>query len=98
MTFLSDAVCLPDVNVWTAAASDRHEHHATARQWFDSALCPVCFCRVTQMAFLGLLTNPKGHERGGPESGRGDRGFTVNCFPTNACASKQNRAISKTWS
>src|SRR5688572_7208553 len=31
MTFSLDAVCLPDVNVWIAAASDRHEHHATAR-------------------------------------------------------------------
>lgn len=59
MTSSADAVCLPDVNVWIAAVSDRHEHHATARQWFDSASAPICFCRVTQMAFLRLLTNPK---------------------------------------
>jgi uncharacterized protein len=59
MTFLADAVSLPDVNVWIAAASDRHEHHATARQWFDSTSAPICFCRVTQMAFLRLLTNRK---------------------------------------
>ena len=59
MTFSADAVCLPDVNVWIAAASDRHEHHATTRQWFDSASAPIRFCRVTQMAFLRLLTNPR---------------------------------------
>ena len=59
MTFPADGVSLPDVNVWIAAASDRHEHHATARQWFDSASAPICFCRVTQMAFLRLLTNRK---------------------------------------
>src|SRR6266542_3272954 len=59
MTFSPDAVCLPDVNVWIAAVSDRHEHHAAARQWFDSSSAPICFCRVTQMAFLRLLTNPK---------------------------------------
>ena len=57
MTSSADAVCLPDVNVWIAAASDRHEHHAAARQWFDPVSGPVCFCRVTQMAFLRLLTN-----------------------------------------
>ncbi len=59
MTLLADAFSLPDVNVWIAAASDRHEHHATARQWFDATPAPICFCRVTQMAFLRLLTNPK---------------------------------------
>jgi len=59
MIFSADTVCLPDVNVWIAAASDRHEHHTAARQWFDSASGSVCFCRLTQMAFLRLLTNPK---------------------------------------
>jgi predicted nucleic acid-binding protein len=48
MTSSADAVCLPDVNVWIAAVSDRHEHHAAARHWFDSAFAPVCFRRVTQ--------------------------------------------------
>jgi uncharacterized protein len=59
MKFSADAACLPDVNVWIAAVSDRHEHHATVRQWFDSTSAPISFCRVTQMAFLRLLTNPK---------------------------------------
>jgi predicted nucleic acid-binding protein len=57
MTFSVDSTCLPDVNVWIAIAAD--EHHATAGQWFDTVSVPVCFCRVTQMAFLRLLTNPK---------------------------------------
>ena len=59
MTFSADSGRLPDVNVWIAIAADRHVHHDFARQWFDSAVAPVCFCRVTQMAFLRLLTNPK---------------------------------------
>jgi hypothetical protein len=59
MTFSADSGRLPDVNVWIAIAADRHVHHDLARQWFDSAVAPVCFCRVTQMAFLRLLTNRK---------------------------------------
>ena len=59
MPFSADSGRLPDVNVWIAIAADRHVHHDFARQWFDSAVAPVCFCRVTQMAFLRLLTNPK---------------------------------------
>lgn len=59
MILPADVVFLPDVNVWIAAVSDRHVLHAAARQWFDSASAPICFCRVTQMAFLRLLTNPK---------------------------------------
>jgi len=50
---------LADVNVWIAIASDRHEHHNAARQWFDSCIAPVVFCRIAQMAFLRLLTNRK---------------------------------------
>ena len=54
-----DGGCLPDVNVRIALVSDRHEHHAIARSWFDSVVGPVLFCRVTQMAFFRLLTNGK---------------------------------------
>ena len=59
MTYSADSGSFPDVNVWIAIAADRHVHHDLARQWFDSAVAPVCFCRVTQMAFLRLLTNRK---------------------------------------
>jgi len=50
----------PDVNVWIALTSERHFHHAVAARWFaglgeDSRLC---FCRITQLSLLRLLTTP----------------------------------------
>jgi toxin-antitoxin system PIN domain toxin len=50
---------LPDVNVWLALCSDRHEHHDAAAAWLDAVRAPLYFCRVTQMALLRLLSNPK---------------------------------------
>ena len=47
-----------DVNVWLAAAWARHEHHPVAKRWIDDAEDELAFCRVTQMAFLRLITNP----------------------------------------
>ena len=49
---------LLDVNVWLAAAWARHEHHPVAKRWIDDAEDELAFCRVTQMAFLRLITNP----------------------------------------
>jgi len=51
---------LVDVNVWVALAYDRHVHHTAARNWFEP-LGPdqALFCRLTQLAFLRLLTNPR---------------------------------------
>ena len=49
---------IPDVNVWLAAAWGRHSRHATAKRWLDAESGEVGFCRVTQMSFLRLLTNP----------------------------------------
>ena len=49
---------LLDVNVWLAAAWARHAHHPVAKRWFDAAEDELAFCRVTQMAFLRLITNP----------------------------------------
>ena len=48
----------PDVNVWLAMTAAAHEHHRIAVQWFDrlDAMSRVCFCRVTQMSLLRLLT------------------------------------------
>ncbi|HWE53677.1 MAG TPA: TA system VapC family ribonuclease toxin [Bryobacteraceae bacterium] len=52
---------MPDVNVWIALAAELHIHHRLVRGWFgrfgndDS----VSFCRVTQLGFLRLLTNPR---------------------------------------
>jgi uncharacterized protein len=50
---------LLDVNCWIAAAARRHRHHPEAKSWIDAATSPLVFCRVTQMAFLRLVTNPK---------------------------------------
>jgi toxin-antitoxin system PIN domain toxin len=51
---------LLDVNTWLALTFDSHVHHPSAKAWFDaqpsSAVC--AFCRLTQMGFLRLATNP----------------------------------------
>jgi len=51
---------LPDVNVWIALADELHVHHRLVRGWFDRFGNDdrVSFCRVTQLGFLRLLTNP----------------------------------------
>jgi toxin-antitoxin system PIN domain toxin len=49
---------LPDVNVWLAASWARHSGHDAARTWMESEEEDLAFCRVSQMAFLRLLTNP----------------------------------------
>jgi uncharacterized protein len=52
--------CLPDVNVWIALTVAEHVHHGPAKQWFESPEQEqIAFCRVTQMGFLRLLTNPR---------------------------------------
>ena len=50
---------LCDVNVWLALTLSGHAHAAAARRWFDQMAVPgsVLFCRVTQQAYLRLLTN-----------------------------------------
>ena len=51
---------LVDANVWLALIAKDHFHHRDAMRWFDDQLNSSCvFCRVTQMAFLRHLTNPK---------------------------------------
>jgi toxin-antitoxin system PIN domain toxin len=53
-------ICLPDVNVWLALASNRHVHHDIAKIWFASLdRGEAAFCRITQMGFLRLLTNSR---------------------------------------
>lgn len=49
---------LVDVNVWLAAAWAGHPRHEIAKAWVDSQEQDLAFCRVTEMAFLRLLTNP----------------------------------------
>ena len=49
---------LLDVNVWLAAAWGRHVHHAVAKRWVDAQDDELAFCRVTEQAFLRLVSNP----------------------------------------
>ena len=50
---------LCDQNFWLALVLPPHEHHAVARQWWESlAGEPALFCRSTQQGFLRLLTTP----------------------------------------
>ena len=49
---------LLDANVWLALAVEAHTHHRRATAYWEQEAAPVAvFCRVTQMAFLRLLTN-----------------------------------------
>jgi toxin-antitoxin system PIN domain toxin len=50
----------PDINVWIALTYRGHIHYTTARTWLDSVPedSELCFCRLTQLGFLRLLTNP----------------------------------------
>jgi toxin-antitoxin system PIN domain toxin len=51
---------LPDVNLWLALAFESHVHHTAARSWFETPPDRACsFCRMTQLGFLRLATNPK---------------------------------------
>lgn len=49
---------LPDLNVWLAAVWANHADHEVARDWFDRQEEALCFCRITQMGLLRLITNP----------------------------------------
>ena len=48
---------LLDVNVWLAAAWARHVHHDAAKKYVDGEDADMVFCRVTELAFLRLITN-----------------------------------------
>jgi hypothetical protein len=51
---------LVDVNVWVALASDRHVHYEAAHRWFGNTDAEsAAFCRLTQLGFLRLITNPR---------------------------------------
>ena len=48
----------PDVNVWIALTFKGHVHYPVARSWLDALPddSELCFCRLTQIGFLRLLT------------------------------------------
>jgi uncharacterized protein len=49
---------LLDINMWLAMAFRRHVSHAAATAWFQAAPGQCFFCRLTQMGFLRLASNP----------------------------------------
>jgi toxin-antitoxin system PIN domain toxin len=48
----------PDVNVWVALTLETHVHNTVAARWLASLgqETRVCFCRITQLSLLRLLT------------------------------------------
>lgn len=52
---------LADINVWLATLVERHPHHADAVAWWRDEVLParrtVCFCRMSQLGLLRLLSN-----------------------------------------
>lgn len=50
---------LPDINVWLALVYEGHQHHKIAFKWFEQIENETLyFCRLTQLGFLRLLTQP----------------------------------------
>lgn len=49
---------LLDINVWLGMAFRRHVNHAVAAAWFQGATGLCLFCRLTQIGFLRLASNP----------------------------------------
>lgn len=53
-------VDLLDASVWVPLSVPDHAHHRRARQYWDhEAAETIAFCRVTALAFLRHLTNPR---------------------------------------
>jgi uncharacterized protein len=53
-----NSLLFPDVNVWVALNFDRHAHHATAKEWYDTQpeSAELVFCRQTQLGLFRILT------------------------------------------
>ncbi len=52
-------IFLPDVNIWIALTSNRHVHHSLANEWLEGVDSEqIAFCRISELGFLRLLTNP----------------------------------------
>ncbi|HEY9870831.1 MAG TPA: TA system VapC family ribonuclease toxin [Candidatus Obscuribacterales bacterium] len=51
---------LLDASVWVPLCAPDHVHHASAlRYWHEEAADELVFCRVTALALLRCLTNPR---------------------------------------
>ncbi len=49
---------LLDANVWVAASWGNHTKHRLVSDWLDREDDLLVWCRVTQMTFLRLISNP----------------------------------------
>lgn len=58
MTRSTTSFLFPDLNVWLALSYQAHVHHRIASAWFNSLSdsVRVCFCRMSQIGLLRLLT------------------------------------------
>lgn len=58
MTRYSKSFLFPDINVWIALTYTKHIHYDSAHRWYMALPedARLCFCRVTQISFLRLLT------------------------------------------
>ncbi len=58
MTKSTTSFLFPDINVWLALAHQSHLHHSSAVAWYESLpdSTRLCFCRMTQIGLLRLLT------------------------------------------
>jgi uncharacterized protein len=58
MTRYSKSYLFPDLNVWIALTYTKHIHYDCAQSWYKDLPedAQLCFCRVTQIGFLRLLT------------------------------------------
>lgn len=58
MTKSTTSFLFPDLNVWLALSLQSHVHHHAAAHWLEalSGSQRLCFCRITQLGLLRLLT------------------------------------------
>jgi uncharacterized protein len=90
--------CLPDINVWVALAVAEHVHHQVARRWFEASVHDmVAFCRVTQMGFLRLLTNPHVMAGDALTAGRAWNLLDAFCEDTRITFSPEPPGLEASW-
>ncbi len=68
MTKSTTSFLFPDINVWLALSHQSHVHHRLASAWFESLSdsTRLCFCRMTQVGLLRLLTTEQVMNPGDP--------------------------------
>jgi len=52
----SEALSIPDINVWLALATDEHPQNTLAKHWWRRHEGRIAFIRLSQLGFLRLMT------------------------------------------